>query len=678
MANKKFSEFVLKTSTSDVSHIVGYNGAENVQITPANFVTGGGTGVFLPLAGGTMSGDTIHNDNVKSIYGAGSDLEIYHDGSNSRIVDNGTGELRLQGTNLRLWASNGENYLTATEGGSVDLFHSNSKKLATTSTGISVTGSGVANKLVVDGASNGNISQFALTRTDNSWGIFNETNLRFYVQSGNTTTPSTQVLELGTTGNATFAGNVGLGVSPTAISTYRVLELNGSSNNGGYIGLKSDGTLQAEIFSSNGGLFMSSIISAPLIFKTNSTERMRLDASGKLGLGTSNPSRDGLNVFHTTTPYVHLTNTTTGDTSSDGGYLSLAGTELRLGNQEASGDLNLFVDNNSTVGIIIKSGGNVGIGTTSPTFKLHVDSSAASDNVAFIHHNSAAQSSGDVLKVRSDAGDNDGSSLLNVENNGGTALYVRGDRKVGIGTSTPSARLTISGDNSTASPQRVLKLGESTGVVGNGQYIQFSSSSNDTLGSQIQGTRTGAAAASDLRFLTTTVAVVTEKMRLTSAGDLLIGTTATPDGTSNFGSGFVKEADDRATLYLATSRSTAASLQVFFNTNGIVGSITVNGTATSYNTSSDYRLKEDLQDFKGLDMVSKIPVYDFKWKTDESRSYGVMAHELAEVLPDAVSGDKDAEEMQGVDYSKIVPLLVKSIQELSAKLEALECQCEKK
>ena len=69
---------------------------------------------------------------------------------------------------------------------------------------------------------------------------------------------------------------------------------------------------------------------------------------------------------------------------------------------------------------------------------------------------------------------------------------------------------------------------------------------------------------------------------------------------------------------------------------------------------------------------------DYKWKADESRSYGVMAHELEEVLPQAVSGEKDAEEMQSVDYSKIVPLLVKSIQELSAKLEALECQCEKK
>ena len=96
MANKKFSEFVLKTDTSDVSHIVGYNGAENVQITPANFVTGGGTGVFLPLAGGTMTGNTTHNDNVKSIYGnPGNDLEIFHDGNNSKITESGSGGLYI-------------------------------------------------------------------------------------------------------------------------------------------------------------------------------------------------------------------------------------------------------------------------------------------------------------------------------------------------------------------------------------------------------------------------------------------------------------------------------------------------------------------------------------------------------------------------------------------------------
>ena len=103
----------------------------------------------------------------------------------------------------------------------------------------------------------------------------------------------------------------------------------------------------------------------------------------------------------------------------------------------------------------------------------------------------------------------------------------------------------------------------------------------------------------------------------------------------------------------------------------------MDSTSTTYNTSSDYRLKEDLQDFVGLDMISKISVYDFKWKEDENRSYGVIAHELQEVLPQAVDGEKDAEEMQGVDYSKIVPLLVKSIQELKSEVDKLkqECKC---
>jgi len=111
---------------------------------------------------------------------------------------------------------------------------------------------------------------------------------------------------------------------------------------------------------------------------------------------------------------------------------------------------------------------------------------------------------------------------------------------------------------------------------------------------------------------------------------------------------------------------------LFYKDTANKGSISITSSAVSYNTSSDYRLKEDLQDFAGLNIVSKIPVYNFKWKTDESRSYGVMAHELQEVLPQAVTGDKDAEDMQSVDYSKIVPLLVKSIQELKAEIELLK------
>ena len=163
-----------------------------------------------------------------------------------------------------------------------------------------------------------------------------------------------------------------------------------------------------------------------------------------------------------------------------------------------------------------------------------------------------------------------------------------------------------------------------------------------------------------------------EKMRITSGGEVLIRRASSTDTTFSLQVG--DGVDDAYRPIRCQVASTGTRTQIgFYNTpTAEVGTISTSGTSTSYNTTSDYRLKEDLQDFAGLDMVSKIPVYDFKWKTDESRSYGVMAHELQEVLPDAVSGEKDAEEMQGVDYSKIVPILIKSIQELKAEIEILK------
>jgi cytoskeletal protein CcmA (bactofilin family) len=119
----------------------------------------------------------------------------------------------------------------------------------------------------------------------------------------------------------------------------------------------------------------------------------------------------------------------------------------------------------------------------------------------------------------------------------------------------------------------------------------------------------------------------------------------------------------------------------FLNDSGSdVGGIYVNTSSTSYNTTSDYRLKEDFKDFSGLDLVSNIKVYDYKWKKEDERSYGVVAHELQDVLPNAVTGEKDQKDYenkelyQSVDYSKIVPVLVKSIQELQSQIEDLKKQ----
>ena len=182
------------------------------------------------------------------------------------------------------------------------------------------------------------------------------------------------------------------------------------------------------------------------------------------------------------------------------------------------------------------------------------------------------------------------------------------------------------------------------------------------------------------RLGTPTPANANLRLYMTSGGDLALGMqdyNANPSST-NYGLRLETGATGKSYWQSAVNAATSHYHYEFINTTGSVGTIRTLNSATSYVTNSDYRLKEDLQDFKGLKMVSRIPVYNFKWKIDDTRSYGVMAHELDVVLPDAVSGEKDdvnedkSINPQGVDYSKIVPLLVKSIQELEARLKILE------
>jgi len=118
--------------------------------------------------------------------------------------------------------------------------------------------------------------------------------------------------------------------------------------------------------------------------------------------------------------------------------------------------------------------------------------------------------------------------------------------------------------------------------------------------------------------------------------------------------------------------------QRYSSTSSIRGSILTTNSGTTYNTTSDYRLKTDKKSFDALSLIEQIPVYDFKWKYIDTRDYGCLAHELAEIIPNAVNGEKDAIDDKGekhyqqADYSKIVPVLVKAIQELQEKVKTLE------
>ena len=132
----------------------------------------------------------------------------------------------------------------------------------------------------------------------------------------------------------------------------------------------------------------------------------------------------------------------------------------------------------------------------------------------------------------------------------------------------------------------------------------------------------------------------------------------------------------------STAGGVSQYLAAFYNASSLLGSITHNGSSTAYNTTSDYRLKENLEPLQNaLDRANALPVYRFNFIADTSRTVdGCLAHEVAAVVPEAVVGAKDAVDASGaiqpqaVDYSKLVPLLLASIKELSGKVGELQAR----
>ena len=117
----------------------------------------------------------------------------------------------------------------------------------------------------------------------------------------------------------------------------------------------------------------------------------------------------------------------------------------------------------------------------------------------------------------------------------------------------------------------------------------------------------------------------------------------------------------------------------------IRGKISGGSSGVAYYTSSDARLKEDPKDFDGLKLIGQLKPYDFKWKDpveedrpewyeEQGRDYGMYAQEVKEVIPNAVDGDESTDEMMQMDYSKLVPVLVKAVQEQSAQIDALQAR----
>jgi hypothetical protein len=166
-----------------------------------------------------------------------------------------------------------------------------------------------------------------------------------------------------------------------------------------------------------------------------------------------------------------------------------------------------------------------------------------------------------------------------------------------------------------------------------------------------------------------------EAMRIDSSGNILFGVTS---ATTTHAS-FRPNSQDRMILHIGSSSTNTSNLAIFSNPNGTVGTITTSGSATSFNTSSDYRLKENVVAISdGITRLKTLKPSRFNFIADaETTVDGFLAHEVTAV-PEAITGTKDEVDSdnkpvyQGIDQSKLVPLLTAALQEEISKRESLE------
>jgi hypothetical protein len=213
--------------------------------------------------------------------------------------------------------------------------------------------------------------------------------------------------------------------------------------------------------------------------------------------------------------------------------------------------------------------------------------------------------------------------------------------------------------NMTADTSGQLQLATNSGVtaitINSNQTTTLNSASNPPLIIQNNGT---------------------EVMRSDTSGNFLVGCTGGPTG----GTPGILIGSPANSGSLVGSNSTSSTFMFrFYNPNGYCGGISTSASATTYATSSDYRLKENIVPMTGaLDKIAQLKPVTYTWKIDGTAGQGFIAHELQSVIPDCVIGEKDAVDKennpiyQGVDTSFLVATLTAAIQELTERVKALE------
>ena len=401
---------------------------------------------------------------------------------------------------------------------------------------------------------------------------------------------------------------------------------------------------------------------------------------GNVGIGTTNPQvelhvEDALgncivNIESATTGYSALN---LGDTNNDD-----VG-QIKYDNSSNS----MQLTTNASEAMRIDSSGNVGIGTTSPSTSLHVVGTITADT-----HFTSSDSNA-TLSTSGSGG------TIRFRPNGSTSttgqVTVMSSGNVGIGTDSPATKLMLEHNNDGAvggtirikdrdSQQDANQL---TGAIEfESQDATIPTSGVSTAIKAFAASSTGG---SYLTISTTDVSTSTldERMRIDSSGNLLVGTT----DSSPFNNSANTSADNGIALgnagnvYAARYNFSPLDLNrtgsdgdiiALRKSGAIVGSISVTSSATTYNTSSDARLKDVTGEARGLEVINELNPVAYNWKADGKADEGLIAQEVQEIVPNAVSGSE--EEHYQMDYSKLVVHLVKAVKEQQTQIEALQSE----
>ena len=584
------------------------------------------------------------SDTQKAFFGDGNDLEIYHDGNNSYINDAGTGALLVRGSNVSIAKYTGETMINAFADGRVDLYYDNAIKLTTTTTGIDVTGTVTSDGLTVDGQA---------------------------IIDGGTGVASTGVLHVRQNGNG--EGN-GIAITSSNATSHRIWkDANGKLNIGpasspsafvqdlnGNIGIGTDSP-SSILHVTDGGAGLE-------VIPQTANDRTTLLSYDRNTSTYQTLDTDSLDMHFNLSGIERMRINTDGDISLASGGRFYFGGANRATSTNAQAyiketGLNLDIKGNDNVRLLGDGGnvilhadytGNVGIGTDSPARLLHLQGNDGASGTT--------------------PGNSD--TQLFIDNNGGNGSILE------FGASNDSQSWIMFSDEDTANQGRIQYAHSNDTMyfsTAQDRRMQISASEvvfNDD--SRNQDFRVESDSNQHAMFLdasySSTVCFGTSNINLhnTNTPGVILG------GNGNVGQ-IIGSTSGNRPLILHRYTNIGMIAEFGYNT-ATVGSIYVTASGTTYNTTSDRRLKDNIEPISdATDKLMDMKPVTHTWidNPDDPQVHGFIAQEMQEVVPEAVSGDAESDEMMSMDYGRITPVIVAALQDALNEIKELKTRIDK-